>query len=80
MNLFVKHCLVRENLFLAFKAALVVGTLLGLINHYDMFIGGKYETVRIIKIIATYFVPFGVSLCSSAAGGRRAELISRKKD
>lgn len=63
----LKH---KRKLFLALKIALIVGTLLGAINHYDMFLSGNYETGRILKIIITYFVPFSVSLYSSLAAER----------
>ena len=47
------------------RISLVVGTILGIINHYDMFISENYETSRIIKILVTYLVPFSVSLYST---------------
>lgn len=62
MNL--KH-IKKHNLILAFKISLLVGTALALINHYDMFLNQTFEMDRIIKILITYLVPFGVSLYSS---------------
>jgi len=55
----------KDKLFLAIRIALVVGTILGIINHYDMFLSGNYETSRIVKILITYLVPFSVSLYST---------------
>ena len=55
----------KKKIFLAMRISLVVGTLLGLINHYDMFISGNYEMSRIVKILITYLVPFSVSLYST---------------
>jgi hypothetical protein len=55
----------KDQLFLAIRIALVVGTILGIINHYDMFLSGNYETSRILKILITYLVPFSVSLYST---------------
>jgi hypothetical protein len=55
----------KKKIFLAMRISLVVGTLLGIINHYDMFISGNYEMSRIVKIIITYLVPFSVSLYST---------------
>jgi hypothetical protein len=55
----------KKKIFLAMRISLVVGTLLGIINHYDMFISGNYETSRIVKILITYLVPFSVSLYST---------------
>jgi hypothetical protein len=55
----------KKKIFLAMRISLVVGTLLGIINHYDMFISGNYEMSRIVKILITYLVPFSVSLYST---------------
>jgi len=55
----------KNKIFLAMRIALVVGTILGIINHYDMFLSGNYETSRIVKILITYLVPFSVSLYST---------------
>ncbi len=54
--------------------ALIVGSILGAINHYDMFLTGKFEVRRIVQIIVTCFVPFLVSLCSGAMYGRHVEI------
>ncbi len=55
----------KKKIFLAMRISLVVGTLLGIINHYDMFLSGNYEMSRIVKILITYLVPFSVSLYST---------------
>jgi hypothetical protein len=57
--------ILKKKIFLAMRISLVVGTILGIINHYDMFISENYETSRIIKILVTYLVPFSVSLYST---------------
>jgi len=55
----------KSKIFLAMRISLVVGTILGIINHYDMFLSGNYETSRIVKMLITYLVPFSVSLYST---------------
>lgn len=45
--------------------ALIVGTLLALINHGDTLLTGTLSTADITKILLTYLVPFSVSLVSS---------------
>jgi len=60
-----KYMTLKSKIFLAMRIALVVGTILGIINHYDMFLSGNYETSRIVKILITYLVPFSVSLYST---------------
>ncbi len=59
--------------------AFIVGTILGGINHFDMFLSGKFETRRMMQIIVTYFVPFIVSLYSSAMYGRYTEIKEQKR-
>lgn len=58
--------------------ALVIGTVLGVINHYDMFVTGDFMPRRIIQFLITYFVPFSVSLYSSAMTGRYHEKKSMR--
>jgi hypothetical protein len=42
VKLFIKHCLYKGNLMRAINVGLVVGTILGIINHYDMFVSGEF--------------------------------------
>jgi hypothetical protein len=52
----------------AFFTALVVGTLLGLINHGDMIFAG--EPPPAMKIILTYCVPYCVTTWGAVIGKR----------
>ena len=79
MRIFIKHVRMRHNLLRAIKVALVVGTILGIINHYDMFLTGDYELRRIIQNLITYFVPFSVSLYGCAMYGRHTEIRSKEE-
>ncbi|GAC34208.1 nitrate/nitrite transporter NrtS [Paraglaciecola polaris] len=47
------------------KVALVVGTLLGLINHGDNILMGTITLADILKILISYFVPYSVSTWSA---------------
>ncbi|MEH6712271.1 MAG: nitrate/nitrite transporter NrtS [Paraglaciecola polaris] len=47
------------------KVALVVGTLLGLINHGDNILMGTITLAGILKILISYFVPYSVSTWSA---------------
>ncbi|WP_371833251.1 nitrate/nitrite transporter NrtS [Vibrio sp.] len=51
--------------------AIVVGTLLNLINQYDAFVGDS--GVNWVKALLTYCVPFCVSLFSSWLAARDAK-------
>jgi len=54
-----------KNIYAALLAAAVVGTLLNLINSYDVFWQGKFTGRNIMRIVLTYVSPFCVSLYSS---------------
>ena len=45
--------------------ALVVGTLLALINHTDALLAGALNTALLAKILLTYLVPFSVASWSA---------------
>lgn len=47
------------------KVALVVGTILGCINHGDSIVAGTLNAAGIIKIMISYCVPYSVSTWSS---------------
>jgi len=51
----------RPTVVRSLKVALVVGTALGAINHYDMFLSGQYGTRRVLQLLVTYLVPYGVA-------------------
>ncbi|MDX1958533.1 MAG: nitrate/nitrite transporter NrtS [Leptospiraceae bacterium] len=60
----------KTNIILALKISCIVGTILALINHYDMFLSGNFELSRIAKILVTYIIPFSVSIYSSTFAKR----------
>jgi len=80
MKLFIRHFTAKHNIVRAVKVSMVVGTILGLINHYDMFLSGEFKIFRIAQIIVTYFVPFFVSLYGGAMYGRHTDLCSIPKE
>lgn len=55
------------------KVALVVGTVLVIINHGDALIAGELDLVRLIRICLTYFVPFAVSMYATVTAHYRIE-------
>jgi hypothetical protein len=55
----------RDIVHRATKVALIVGTLLLLINHGDALLAGQLDGRRILKILLTYLVPYGVSTYAS---------------
>ena len=47
------------------RVALVVGTLLALINHGDKLVDGRLGMLDMAKIALTYFVPYAVATWSA---------------
>lgn len=45
----------------ALKAALIVGTLVVAINYADRFLAGTLVAADYLKMLLTYFVPYGVA-------------------
>ncbi|HEV8519529.1 MAG TPA: nitrate/nitrite transporter NrtS [Burkholderiales bacterium] len=55
------RCCERATISLALRVAVVVGTLLNLINHYDVLFGAPLTRAAVIQIALTYLVPYFVS-------------------
>lgn len=60
----------KRDVLTAANLALIVGTILAVINHYDMFLSGKLIPRRVLQLLITYVVPFFVSLVTSAFNNR----------
>jgi len=61
----------KKNIFRALLVAIVIGSLLNLINSYDIFIEGRFTGRNIIKIALTFITPFCVSLYSSTKAAKQ---------
>ncbi|MDQ6660905.1 MAG: nitrate/nitrite transporter NrtS [Chloroflexota bacterium] len=55
------------------RTALVVGTLLALINHGQALLTGHFTYDRLISMLVTYLVPFSVSMYSQIQGKRQRD-------
>ncbi len=74
MKLFLKHATEKVIVYRSMKVALVVGSVLALINHYDRLTSGVLTTKTILQIGLTYLVPYAVSTYGSAMQARHLEL------
>ena len=74
MGLFWKYALEKKTVKRSLKVALIVGTILGMINHFDMFVTGDYQTKRIMQMIVTYIVPYCVATFGAAMQAKQTEL------
>ena len=54
----------------AIRVALIIGTILLVINHGDELLSGHVTAVVVAKIALTYLVPFSVSTYSALAANR----------
>ncbi len=73
MRGFWEHAFCRDTVGRSARVALVVGTLLGVINHFDMFLTGNFTTRRVIQLLLTYIVPYGVATYAAAMQARAGE-------
>ncbi len=62
---FVSQALSRAVVMRAVKVALVVGTLLALINHGNAILTMSLTSKSLFQVILTYFVPYCVSTWSA---------------
>jgi hypothetical protein len=76
MRLFIKHALDRVCVLRSLKVSLVVGTILGVINHIDAIVHGPFTRTNLLQILLTYLVPFCVSTYGSAMQARHMELLT----
>jgi hypothetical protein len=71
----ISYCLERATLVFAIKLALVVGTILALINHGQAIITGHLTFDQLLPILITYCVPFSVSMYSQVQGKRERDRL-----
>jgi len=72
----VRYAFERTCVLRSVKIALVVGTVLALINHFNAIIGGSLDAVSSAQILLTYFVPYTVATIGSAAQAVQMEDLS----
>jgi hypothetical protein len=73
INVWFETALQRDILLRAIKVALVVGSILMVINHGDVILSSGITLGGAVKIILTYFVPYCVSTYSSVEAVCAAE-------
>lgn len=71
----IAYCLERATLLFAIKLALIVGTILALINHGQAMFTGHFTFDQLIPILITYCVPFTVSMYSQVQGKRERDRL-----
>ena len=74
-----RHCLNPGILLTSLKTALLVGSMLAVINHYEAILGWSFTLVQKLKIAITYLVPFSVATYAAARHAQRSEANRRSK-
>ena len=69
----IAYCLERATLLFSIKMALVVGTLLAVINHGQAIVTGHFTADRLLPLLLTYCVPFAVAMYSQVQGKRQRD-------
>jgi hypothetical protein len=71
----IAYCLERPTLLFSLKMALVVGTLLAVINHGQAIVTGHFTSDRLLPLLLTYCVPFAVAMYSQIQGKRQRDRL-----
>ncbi len=74
----IAYCLERDTLLFSLKTALVVGTLLAVINHGQALLTGHFTPGELLPLCLTYCVPFAVAMYSQVQGKRQRDLASKE--
>jgi hypothetical protein len=72
-RIFVAYVLERDTLIRSTKTALVVGTVLGLINHGQALLTGHFTLEHLGPLLLTYLVPFSVATYGQIQGKRQRD-------
>jgi hypothetical protein len=71
----ITYCLERATLLFSIKMALIVGTILALINHGQAMFTGHFTFDQLVPLLITYCVPFTVAMYSQVQGKRERDRL-----
>jgi len=71
----IAYCLERATLLFSIKMALIVGTILALINHGQAMFTGHFTFDQLVPLLITYCVPFTVAMYSQVQGKRERDRL-----
>ena len=74
LRTFFIYCTEQDTLLRSLKTALVVGTILALINHGQDLLAGQFSWRWVIPMLITYLVPFSVDTYGQVQGKRQRDL------
>jgi hypothetical protein len=70
----ILYCLERDTLLRSIKTALVIGTILAVLNHGQDLLAGQFSPRWVIPMGLTYLVPFVVATYGQVQGKRQRDL------
>lgn len=69
------YCVERDTLARSTRTALVVGTILALINHGQQLLAGHFAMDWVVPMAITYLVPFSVATYGQVQGKRQRDRL-----
>jgi hypothetical protein len=75
MRTFFVYCLERDTILRSIKTALVIGSILALINHGQQMFSGHFALDWIVPMLVTYCVPFSVATYGQVQGKRQRDKL-----
>jgi hypothetical protein len=69
------YCTERDTLVRSIKTALVIGTILAIINHGQELLTGRFSLQWVVPMLITYLVPFAVATYGQIQGKRQRDRL-----
>ena len=79
VRIIVTYGLERDTILRSLKTTLIVGSILGLINHGSALLAGRLTPDQLASLLITYLVPFSVTTYGQIQGKRQRDLIHQKQ-
>ena len=73
LHTIIAYSLERDTIVRSLKAALVIGTILGLINHGQALVSGHFTRSELGPLLITYLIPFCVTTYGQVQGKRQRD-------
>lgn len=77
-RIFMTYGLERDTIIRSLKTALVVGSILGLINHGLALLTGHFTLDQLAPLLLTYLVPLSVTTYGQIQGKRQRDQMHQK--
>lgn len=71
----IAYCIESDTIVRSIKTALVVGTILAIINHGLDILSGQFSPRWIVPMLITYLVPFCVATFGQVQGKRQRDRL-----